>query len=258
MINKKKIIIIGAGIGQVHLVKLARSMEFYVIVVSPKGNYPAIDIADELFECDIYDYDKIVNFARENGVVAVTSDQNDLMVPTVAYVAEHLDLPGITYEQALSYCDKNKFRSICDHLNVPVPQHVAIQTLNIPKSFDCAKPWVVKPSDSQSSIGVSVISCEEDVYPAIENALCKSKCHSAILEQYFYGDEYVCEGFVYKGEYYNLAFGDRRYFKGTLIPSQTIFPSQIDENVKNKIINCEKIVLLRVQSVAVEFTYRRI
>ena len=46
-----KVLIIGAGIGQIYIVQTAKKMGLYVIVVSPKG-YPAIEYADELFECD--------------------------------------------------------------------------------------------------------------------------------------------------------------------------------------------------------------
>ena len=236
----KKLLIIGAGIGQVHIVKLAKQMGLYVIVVSPKGNYPAIDIADELFECDIYEYDKIVEFARANHIDAVTSDQNDLMVPTVAYVAEHLGLPGNTYEQALSYCDKNRFREICRSVNIPVPASISVDNTTFPESFNYPLPWIVKPSDSQSSIGISKINSREEYEGAIAYALSKSKHHTAIVEQFFTGDELVCEGFVYNGKYYNLFFGDRRYFKGTLIPSQTLFPSLIEEEIKSKILACEQ------------------
>ena len=233
-----KLLIIGAGIGQINIVKLAKSMGVYVAVVSPKG-YPAIELADELFECDIYDYDRIVDFARENGFTAVTSDQNDLMMPTVAYVAEKLGLPGNTYAQVNSYCNKNAFRSVCERAGVPVPANTEVIDNSKPY-FNVGLPWIVKPSDSQSSIGISKINTIEEYSAAVEYALSKSKHHKAILEQFFVGDEFVCEGFVYHGKYYNLFFGDRRYFQGTLIPSQTLFPSELDKSIQNKILECEK------------------
>lgn len=235
----KKILVIGAGIGQIHLVQLAKEMGLYVIVVSPKG-YPAIEFADELLECDIYDYDRIVEYGRINHIDAVTSDQNDLMVPTVAYVAERLGLPGLTYEQALSYCDKNRFRAICHAIDVPVPKSVLVKDCSLPKSFQMPLPWIVKPTDSQSSIGVSKIEYIEEYVSAVDDALCKSKHHKAILESFFEGDEFVCEGFVYQGKYYNIFLGDRRYFKGTLIPCQTLFPSQLDDRIQKNIIDCER------------------
>lgn len=235
-----KLLIIGAGIGQINIVKQAKAMGVYVAVVSPKG-YPAIELADELFECDIFDYDRIVEYAYSNNFTAVTSDQNDLMMPTVAYVAEKLGLPGNTFSQVNSYCDKNNFRKVCLKAGVPVPANIEVHDSNMP-NFDVELPWIVKPSDSQSSIGVSKINSTEEYATAVEYALSKSKHHKAILEQFFTGDEIVCEGFVYQGKYYNLFFGDRRYFKGTLIPSQTLFPSELDTNIQKQILGCERAI----------------
>lgn len=237
----KKILVIGAGIGQYYLVQKAQKMGLYVIVVSPKGNYPAITIADELYECDIYDRDSIVEFARLNSISAVISDQNDLMMPTVAYVAEKLGLPGNTFKQVASYCDKDRFREICRQIGNPVPNYICLTTEESP-IFEVPFPWIVKPVDSQSSIGITKVKGEEEVKDAINVAFEKSKQHRVIVEQFFKGKEYVCEGFVYHGVYYNLSFGDRIYFKNikSPIPCQTQFPSSLPLDVQDKIIQCEQ------------------
>ena len=196
--------------------------------------------ADVFFECDIYDRDRIVEYAKEHQIDAVLSDQNDLMMPTVAYIAEKLSLPGNSFEQQLSYTDKNIFRNICDKINVPVPKHVAVNSSVVPVDFNAHLPWIIKPADSQSSIGISKIETFAEYSNAVELALSKSKKREAIVEEFFVGTEFVCEGFVYKGKYYNLMFGDRRYFEGTLLPCQTLFPTNIlPTHIQEKIIECE-------------------
>ena len=236
----KKVLVIGAGIGQVNIVKLAKDKGCHVTVVSIKGNYPCIPLADVFFECDIYDRDRIVEYAKEHQIDAVLSDQNDLMMPTVAYIAEKLSLPGNSFEQQLSYTDKNIFRNICDKINVPVPKHVAVNSSVVPVDFNAHLPWIIKPADSQSSIGISKIETFAEYSNAVELALSKSKKREAIVEEFFVGTEFVCEGFVYKGKYYNLMFGDRRYFEGTLLPCQTLFPTNIlPTHIQEKIIECE-------------------
>ena len=44
--SKKKIMVLGAGIYQVPLIKKAKEMGLHTIVVSPKGPYPGISLAD--------------------------------------------------------------------------------------------------------------------------------------------------------------------------------------------------------------------
>lgn len=239
----KKVLVIGAGIGQVPISILAKQRGYYLIVVTIEGNYPCIGLADKVYYIDIFDRDAVLDIAKREGIDAVISDQNDLMMPTVAYVAEHLSLPGNTYFQVQSYCNKNIFRQTCDKLSIPTPIHTRVLTVAIPEEFrKIPFPWMVKPEDSQSSIGVSKVNSEEEYLVAIKNALECSRNRAAIVEEFFAGDEIVVEGFIYKGEYYNLGFADRKYFEipNLFIPSQTIFPSIICDGIKDKCIAYEQ------------------
>lgn len=239
----KKLLIIGAGIGQIPLLEKAKQLGVHTTVVSKPGDYPGFALADAVCPLDIYDRDAIVDYARDHAINAVLSDQNDLMMPTVAYVAEHLDLPGNRFEQTLDYCNKNRFRDCCETLGIPVPRHIHLDSDEIPEAFcSIPLPWIVKPEDSQSSIGVTKISTLDEFSPAARLALDKSRNHRAILEEFFVGREVVCEGFVYHGRHFLLAFGDRRYFTlpNLLIPSQTLFPSDLPKDIQERILECER------------------
>ena len=212
-------------------------------VVSIPGNYACFELADDIIYADVYDRALVVEEAKKRGITAVISDQNDLMVPTVAYVAEKLGLPGNRFETVMTYCNKNHFRDACDKAGVPCPKHIAVSSLNDDLSvFDGQYPLMVKPADSQSSIGVKKVNNHEELQIALQFALEKSPTHSAIVEEFFEGREVVCEGFVDNGKYYPLQFADRRYFdlKGVLIPSQTIFPSNLDKEIQRKIVDYEE------------------
>lgn len=89
-----KLLIIGAGIGQVAILKKARAKGIHVTVASIPGNYPCFELADDIIYEDIFNRDAIVAAAKQKGITAVISDQNDLMMPTVAYVVEQFGLPG--------------------------------------------------------------------------------------------------------------------------------------------------------------------
>lgn len=237
-----KLLVIGAGIGQVPIIRKAKSRGVYTVVVTLPGNQPGIELADDVLYCDIYERDTIVGWARENGITAVVSDQNDLMNPTVAYVAEKLGIPGNTFKQVMAYCNKNEYRDNCDYLGIPVPKHVAVFSPDFdPSSFDCPLPWVVKPADSQSSVGVKRVDRVEELRGALVEAIGSSKTHGAILEEFFEGHEVVCEGFIRNGKYYLLSFADRKYFKldNLMIPSQTLFPSTIDKALQDEIVSYE-------------------
>lgn len=241
--SEQKLLVIGAGIGQVPLVEAAKRHGVHVTVVSRPGDYPCFALADTSCPLDIYDRDAIVEYARVNGITAVASDQNDLMMPTVAYVAEKLGLPGNSFAKVWTYCNKTNFRALCERAGTPVPRHVSLTGLSIPNQFrDIPLPWIVKPEDSQSSIGVTKISTLDEFEPAVRLALEKSRSGRAILEEFFVGREVVCEGFAYKGRCYHLSLGDRRYFDlpNLLIPSQTLFPSLLPREFQDRIVAYEQ------------------
>jgi len=238
-----KLLVIGAGIGQIPIILKAKRRGIHVSVVTLPGNLPGIDLADDVFYCDIYDRESIVEWAKNHGITAVISDQNDIMNPTVAFVAEKLGLPGNRFDQVMAYCNKNAYRDNCDILGIPAPKHIAVDNANFSiSSFDCPLPWIVKPADSQSSVGVQKITKNEELKPALDVALSHSKTHSAIVEEFFTGKEIVCEGFINKGKYYLLAFADRKYFdlNGLMIPSQTIFPSLVKQELLDRVLECEQ------------------
>lgn len=234
---------IGAGVGQVFLSKKIKERGDYLITVTMPGNQPVINIADKVIFNDVFDKEGVLKLVKNEGIDGVISDQNDMMMPTVSYVAEKMSLPGVKILQINAYCDKNHFRANCDILNIPVPKHTKVINIEIPEDFKSVPfPWIVKPADSQSSLGVEKVCDKEEYMSAIGKALGYSKSKSAIVEEFFEGQELVAEGFIYKGKYYNLGFADRKYFKldKLFIPSQTIFPSTVDNQILESITKCEE------------------
>ena len=239
---EQKLLVIGAGIGQVFLIEKAKKRGVNTTVVTLPGQ-PGIDLADNVFFCDINERAAVTSWAREQGITAVISDQNDLMNPTVAYVAEKLGLPGNSYSQVNAYCNKNRFREICDRVGIPVPIHKEALSVDDP-GLTCRFPWMVKPADSQSSVGVRRVNERKGLKPALEEAFRCSRTNSAIVEEFIEGREIVCEGFVEDGRYHLLAFGDRKYFAtdGFFIPAQTIFPSVVKPKLLERVHKYEQMI----------------
>ena len=239
----KRVLMVGAGIGQVFLARKIKARGHYLVTVTLPGNQPVIDMADKVRYENVFNKEGVLAIAREEKVDAVISDQNDMMMPTVAYVAEHMGLPGNGIKVVHDYCDKNAFRDNCDKVGIPVPKHCSVSEVAVPEGMkDVPLPWVVKPADAQSSVGVEKVNTLEEYFVAIKAAIEISKTHTAIVEEFFKGKELVAEGFIYEGEYYNLGFADRKYFAldNLFIPSQTVFPSLVPIHVLDSIRKCEE------------------
>lgn len=237
----KKIMIVGAGSGQVPIINCCKKHGLFSLVVSPVGPYPGIELADKHIDEDIYNVDRLVNIGKEEGIDYVISDQSDFAVPIVAYIAERLNLPGNSFEVAATYTYKSKFREFAKKNDIPSPKSCIIDGENYDID-DLHFPVVVKPADSQGSRGISKVNNLKDLNSAIVEAKKYSKHNKVVVEEYFKGREIVCEGFVLNGKYFNVGFGDRSYFQleDLFIPSKTTFPSTIDDDIKERIISNEQ------------------
>lgn len=104
--SKKKLMILGAGIYQVPLIKKAKEMGLETLVVSIKGNYPGIALADSFYEIDTRDYEKILETAKREKISGICTSGTDVAVRAIGFVCDNLGLCGIPREAAWKVTDK--------------------------------------------------------------------------------------------------------------------------------------------------------
>lgn len=233
--------VLGASQCQVPVIRQAQEMGFEVIVVSIGGDYPGFAVADKAYDIDVRDKEQILKVAAEEKISGILTDQTDIPVLTVAYVADEMGLPGIGYDCALRFTNKYEMRRFCQKSAIPVPRHAQVSSYQEAVSCmaDISFPVVLKPVDSQGSRGVVKVSGLEDLEDAFNNAVIHSAVEQVILEEFFKGREIVIEGFMTNDTFVNLVIGDREYFNlpNLFIPRQTIFPSKIDAGLQKKLLD---------------------
>lgn len=241
----KTVLVLGAAALQLPLIKFIKSKGFRVIVVSIKGDYPGFRLADRCIYLDVRDAVGILKeIGTEKNIVGVITDQTDIAVSTVAYLSKQLGLPGNSVECASTYSNKFLMRELCNHLHIPNPSYLRankIQDINL-KECNIQFPIIMKPEDNQGSRGVYKCYNNKDINIHFESSKSFSKSGHVIIEEFFEGSEVVVEGFVYNGQYLLWGIGERKYFniKDKFIPSQTIFPANISDYMKNELINAER------------------
>lgn len=238
---RDSILILGAAALQLPLIKYTKSRGFRVIVVSIPGHYPGFGYADRSIYCDIRDGEKILSLIKNENIVAVLTDQTDISVPTVAFLCDRLGLHGNSEKIAQIYSNKNLMRKVCDDIKIPNLRHICVSKIADAKDWDIY-PAILKPEDSQGSRGVHKVNTFEELTDVLEHTLSFSYSGVAILEEFFVGNEIVVEGYVQDGKYINFGIGDRKYFDlpGMFIPSQTIFPTTINDTLIGKILDNER------------------
>ena len=244
---KKKVMILGAGECQIPIIKLAQRMGFQVIVVSVVGDYPGFSIADKAYQIDVRAKERILAVARQEAISAILTDQTDLPVPTVAYVAEQLGLPGIGCECALRFTNKHEMRRYCKLIGVPIPSYYQASSWEEAKekALLIGFPCIIKPVDNQGSRGVAKVNDTDDLKAKFRRAIQYSGCNSVIIEEFFSGTEVVVQGFVSNYQPRNLLIGDRYYFDlpNLFIPKQTIFPSTLRPDLKQKVLDLNSLLI---------------
>lgn len=245
----KNILILGAGEGQVPLIQRAKNAGCYALVVSPNGKYPGFAWADECVYADISDAERMLEIAKEKQIHAIATDQTDVSISSVQYVAQTLNLPCIQCENIDHFRYKSLMREVCQQSGIPTIQYCTTSNLNEAIEFFSTKvndSAILKPVDSQGSRGVTVVQSVEELQSAFALAQKYSKSNRIIIEQFIDGQEIEVDSVIKDGKILASLIGDVYAFKSlkTYSSYERIYPTQMfepDEQIEIERTN-EKII----------------
>src|SRR5215469_1385726 len=191
----KTIHILGGGQWQVPTICLAKNLGYRVLVTDMYRERPGYEWADEHAVIDITDKDATLRVAQQSRVSGIICDTTDVGVPTMAFVAEKLGLPGIGYDTALNFTNKHRMRVITSKAGVPNPPFRLTGDFTAAKlaASEIAYPVVVKPVDSQSSRGVHVLHAPDQLHAAYADAMQFTRLGEVLVEGFLDGVEITVE-----------------------------------------------------------------
>ena len=209
----KKIMIIGAGDFQLPLVQKAAE-SCHVILVAPAIGEEFLPYIDKKYLLDVRKKEEILAIARQEQIDGVITDQTDIAVRSVAYVAEQMGLPGIGYETGCLFTDKRLMREKMEALGIPVLPNKTVYSLEDGLRFyrEIGGTVIIKPVDTQGSRGVQICRNAEELEEKYAEAERWSSDHSVMIERCATGREFVVEGLAWNYEFRNLNCGDTLYF----------------------------------------------
>ena len=247
----KVIYVVGGGSNQLALVHEAKRLGHRVIVSDINENPPCRSEADYFEQVDTVDRTASLVVARKYKVDGVVTDQTDAAVPTVALIAEELGLPGIGFETALRFTNKELMRQTMSGdslVSIPESQyyenaHEAIEFAN--KSERQPQYWIVKPVNSQGSKGVNRLTGLDDL-AKIQNAIAESRGKGILLEEFIEGDEYSVEAFVKDGLVHNLAVTKKfHYPQNDCIDFRNTYLGDIPQTIESALFTANPATILR-------------
>lgn len=242
----QKIMILGAGVYQLPLLQKAASL-YKVILVAPEISEKFAQYANKVYFIDLREQEKIAEIARKEKIDGIITDQTDIPVRTVAYVAEKLGLPGISYDTACLFTDKGKMREKLIELGVSVLPHRNVRTKDGAKEAfrQLGSPVIIKPVDNQGSRGVYKITSEMELECYFELAVQASPSGEVVIEKYVQGREFVVEAMSFNYEYKELILGDTIYFdiQNAFAARNRIFPSSADSLLQKRVSELNKKII---------------
>lgn len=231
----KKILILGAGIYQVPLIKTAKKLGVYTIVASIPGNYPGFEIADKIYYENTTDYEKILEIAKAENIDGIVTAGTDVAVITIGKVCDELGLTGLSFESAQIASNKSLMKTKYEEYGVRTARFRKIPftetDLNAAVS-ELSFPLIFKSIDSSGSRGIIRVDSVDEFEKARAYVKENTRSDHFIIEEFIEGEEFGAQAFVYNGNVeFILPHGDYVFQGDTGVPIGHYAPYELGEDV---------------------------
>lgn len=231
----KKILILGAGIYQVPLIKVAKKLGIYTIVASIPGNYPGFELADKVYYENTTDYRKILSIARREKIDGIVTAGTDVAVITIGKVCDALGLKGLSAEAAELATDKLLMKQCYEKYGVRSAKfrRVTFDDPNYANIIsDLKLPVMFKSVDSSGSRGIIKVNSEDEFESARNYVLENTRSDYFVVEEYIEGEEFGAQAFVQDGKLeFILPHGDYVFKGDTGVPVGHFAPYNLDPSI---------------------------
>lgn len=198
--SRKTLLVLAASVYQLPVIETARRLGLRVVTTDNRPDNPGHALADASHAVDTTDADGVLEIARREHIAGIIAAGTDVAVPTAAYVAQALGLPGVPLESARTVCDKSALRAFLAQHGFPVAPGFDVRNGFEPDvSLFTGGRWVLKPTRSSGSKGVYVVGSRQEFDRRLPETLAFSSTREAVLEQYLAGSQHTCEGFLLDG-----------------------------------------------------------
>lgn len=234
----KKLLIVSSDSSDREFVKAAKEMGIYVVCCDRYTDHkksPAKLMADEAWDIDYTDTEKVAEKCREAGINGVIAGYSEDRVQAACKISKAIGTPFYATEQQIEFTrNKRLFKEACMKHGIDVPKEYCT-TLPM-REDEIARieyPVIVKPSDNGGRKGISICMNEADLRKAIGYASENSKNGEIVIEEYLDGQELLAVYTLSNGEIslscLNEKFVSENEFGKTKLCNFVITPSRYYE-----------------------------
>lgn len=238
MYDNKRLLILGAGRGQLGLYKAAKELGIHTIAgTMPKAHKPCLELADEICYMDISNPDEVEQKAKDLGLDGAATCCLDTGIVSLARLCDKQDLVGLNEEAAIMCGDKYKMKEAFKKYDVNTARHFVVKNEKELKNAldDLQLPIIVKATDLQGSKGIYIAKNEEEAINGFNQTMILTKRDYCIVEEFIEGYEFGAQAFVYDNEVlFVMPHGDETYMSHTAVPIGHYVPLDVKDDVIEK------------------------
>lgn len=199
----RRVAILGAGRGQLGLVRAAQKIDCHTTVLTMLGDKlpPAAEIADEVIEVDISEPKLVLEACKGIQFDAITTACFDTPMESLGALITERGLRGAKYSSAILCNNKRLLKEALVKHNLPTAKHkiISVSDLESINLMDLELPVVVKPIDCQGSAGVKICTSINQVQEAALNCVKVSRSADILVEEFIDGIEFGAQAIVQNG-----------------------------------------------------------
>ena len=155
-------------------------------------------LCDEFIKVDCANSAACIEALSHTPLDGILAEQTDVAVLTASRIANYYNIRFIDYSVALRLTDKALMREHCNKNGFRTPSYVLVG--NEEEAADAASsigyPVILKPTDSQSSKGVSKVFNHPAIRSAFEYSLANTTRSRVLVEELLLGIETSVESYV--------------------------------------------------------------
>jgi len=201
--DKKSILIFGAGLNQYNLIEAANKLGLISVVLDPNFNAPGKDIADYFYVVEGNDYNTTKEIALKHKVAGLVTTQMEKPLRLMARLAKELGLRFHSPEVVERSLDKWLMKQTFLENHVPCARgklFTVADTINEDDLKEFQYPLIIKPKDGTSSQGVFKIDLFNEINLNLDTTRNFSRNGEVIIEEFLDGPEFSVETITFQGQ----------------------------------------------------------
>lgn len=234
---KKRLLINGAGRGNLGLMKAAKKLGIYTVVTGQAG--PCLALSDKTYpEVHPGHPDEVLRVAKAEHVDGAAITCNDMGLESVGRCCDVLHLQGIKEEVAKCAANKLFMKEKLVNAGVRTAKFRLIhgfEELQLAVG-ELEFPVIVKATDLQGSRGICIVRESKQLEQAFDEVMSLTHKDFCIVEEFIEGVEFGAQSFVYNGEVlFVLPHGDETVMRKTAVPVGHYVPYEISEGLSKDV-----------------------